>query len=258
MPYGPNYSPPWFVRLGFRPPTNANEYTREMVEALRDTPLLASTSRQNWTSRLRGFLSFEGRGDLSSDDELWYFPKPVAKKRPYLTLAEVRAIRSKAVGRERLVIGLGLFNGFRACEIARLKVGDLSLRDHPPVVWILGKGRRGGKPRRGTVNPLAYPEIEPFLAGKRPSDSVYPGPYSAIDKDWRRAQERAGMAPVGEHALRRSFGRLSHDAGTGIPEIQAVYGHASPTTTTEYIGIEETRMAAGMAKLADLFERGPA
>src|SRR5208282_932690 len=123
-----------------------------------------------------------------------------------------------------------------------------------PTMWVLGKGERGGKPRRIPINPMAFAEIEPFVRGKRPEDPVYPGPYGAIDKDWRRVQRRAGFVPVGTHALRRSFGRISHDAGTPTAEIQAVYEHASEATTAQYIGIEEQRMAQGMAQMAAFFQ----
>src|SRR5208282_2063197 len=43
---------PIFVRLGFEAPTSAKAVSRAMIEALRDTPEFAPTSRQNWTSRL--------------------------------------------------------------------------------------------------------------------------------------------------------------------------------------------------------------
>jgi len=243
---------PIFVRLGFDAPTSAQVVSRAMIEALRDTPEFAPTTRQNWTSRLRGFLAFEGV-PLAAEKDLWRFGKPVARKRPYLDLPKARAILSAAVGRERLIVALGLFNGFRACEVSRLKVRDLELDGNPPMVWVLGKGERGGKARRIPVNPMGLAEIEPFLAGKRPEDPVYPGPYGSIDKSWRAAQRRAGFRPVGTHALRRSFGRISHDAGTPTEEIQAVYGHASPVTTVEYIGVEDTRIAKGLARMAAFF-----
>jgi integrase len=60
---------------------------------------------------------------------------------------------------------------------------------------------------------------------------------------WRRAQRRAAFAPVDSHALRRSFGRISHEAGTPTAEIQAVCGHAAESTTAQYIGAEEQRKA---------------
>ncbi len=243
----------WFARLGFSPPTSASSITRAMVEALRDTPLLAPCSRQNWTSRLRGFLTYEGHM-LAADPEIWHFGKPVARKRPYLDIGKAKAILKIAEGRERLIVVLGLFNGLRACEISRLHVRDLEMDQRPPTMWVLGKGERGGKPRRIPINPMAYGEIEPFVRGRRPEDPVYPGRYGAIDKDWRRVQRRAGFVPVGTHALRRSFGRISHDAGTPTAEIQAVYGHASEATTAQYIGIEEQRMAQGMAQMAAFFQ----
>ena len=101
---------------------------------------------------------------------------------------------------------------------------------------------------------MAYAEVAAFAQAKRPEDPLFPGPYGAIDKVWRAAQRRAGFPPVGTHALRRSFGRISHDAGTPTAEIQAVYGHASESTTAVYIGIEEQRMAKGMAQMAAYFQ----
>lgn len=244
--------PGWFERLGLEPPTSASAITRRMVEALRDTPLLAPCTRQNWTSKLRGFLAAE-RNPLASDPELWHFGKPVPRKRPYLDISKARAILNVAQGRERLVVILGLLNGLRACEMARLRVRDLEMDEQPPMMWVLGKGIRGGKPRRIPINPMAYGEIAAFIRGRRSEDSVFPGPYGAIDKVWRAAQRRAGFVPVGTHALRRSFGRISHDAGTPTAEIQAVYGHAAESTTAQYIGVEEQRMAKGMAQMATYF-----
>ena len=249
----PRNLPGWFERLGFETPTSASGVTLRMVEALRDTPLLAPCSRQNWTSKLRGFLASEGC-PLSTDNELWFCGAPVPRKRPYLEIAKAKAILNAAKGRERLVVVLGLFNGLRVCEMSRLRVRDLELDEQPPTMWVLGKGARGGRPRRIPINPSAYAEIEQFIRGRRPEDPVYPGPFGAIDKDWRRAQRRAGFVPVGTHALRRSFGRISHDAGTPTAEIQAVYGHAAESTTSKYIGVEEQRMARGMAQMATYFE----
>ncbi len=242
-----------FVRLGFVAPMNAGAISRAMIETLRDTPAFAPTTRQNWTSRLRGFLAFEGL-PIAAETDLWRFVKPVARKRPYLDPTKARTILARSEGRERLIVALGLFNGLRECEIARLRVRDFELAEFPPMVWVLGKGERGGKPRRIPVNPLAYGEVLPFLKGRRPEDPVYPGSYSTIDHAWRNAQRRAGFQPVGTHALRRSFGRISHDAGTPIEEIQAVMGHSSPGTTAEYIGVEETRIAKGMARMAAFFQ----
>jgi len=130
----------------------------------------------------------------------------VARKRPYLDIVKAKAILEASQGRERLVVVLGLFNGLRACEMSRHRVRDLEMDKQPPTKWVLGKGTRGGKQRLTPINPTAVGDVEPFVRGRRPEDPVYPGPDGAIDKDWRRAQRRAGFNPVGTHALRRSFG----------------------------------------------------
>ena len=101
---------------------------------------------------------------------------------------------------------------------------------------------------------MAQAEIESFVRGRRPENPAHPAPYGSIDKDWRRVQRRAGFFPVGAHALRLSFGRIRHDAGKPTAEIQAVYRHAAESTTLKYIGIEEQRMARGMAQMATYFE----
>ena len=155
----------WFARLGFSPPTSASSITRAMVEALRDTPLLAPCSRQNWTSRLRGFLTYEGHM-LAADPEIWHFGKPVARKRPYLDIGKAKAILKIAEGRERLIVVLGLFNGLRACgdlPSPRARSGDgPAATDHV--------GAREGRARRKAP---PHPDQPDGLRGDR---AVRPGP----------------------------------------------------------------------------------
>ena len=188
---------------------------------------------------------------LAGEPDLWAFGKPTPPKRPYLDLSEGKRVLEVAFGRERLIVALGLFCGLGTVEICRLKVRDLELDGSRPMMWVLGKGRQGGKPRCITFNPLACGEISPFAEGKRPVEPVYPGSYSSIDHAWRSLQRRSIGRVVGMHALRRTFGLNSLHAGVPLEELQAIYGHSSPATTADYIGVEETRMAAGVARLAE-------
>jgi integrase len=41
------------------------------------------------------------------------------------------------------------------------------------------------------------------------------------------------------HDSRRTYGKLSHKGGAKIEQIQPSYGHASPSTTKRYLGIEQ-------------------
>lgn len=245
----PTTKPPIFERLGFPMPVAPRDVTRAMVDALRETDMFLPCSRQCLSSRLRGFLAWSGN-PIGVDPTIWRFGKPEAFHRRWVTLEQGIAMLRCARDRERLVIALGLLNGLRAIEIARLRVRDVLPDAAPPVLRVMGKGRGGGKARLVAMNPMIIEELRPFLASKRPEDPVYPGPYSTIYKSVRRAARRAGVGVVGTHDLRRSFGAIAHDAGTPVEEIQAVYGHASPAMTTYYIGVDVARMARGLSVMA--------
>ncbi len=245
--------PAIFSRLGFEMPVAPKDVTRQMVEALRDTDLFLPCSRQNFLSRLKGFLGWCGN-PIAADPSLWNFGKPEAFNRRWITVDQGLAMLRIARNEERLLVALGLLNGLRAVEILRLHVRDVQLAANPPVLRVMGKGRMGGKPRLIALNPMIAGELAPFLTGKRPEDLVYLGSYSAIYKRVSRVGRRAGIPVVGTHDLRRSFGTIAHAAGTPVEEIPAVYGHASPAMTTYYIGVDVARMSKGLSTMAKYVE----
>ncbi len=249
----PHGKPAIFERLGFATPVAPRYVTRPMIDALRRTDLFLPCSRQNFLSRLRGFLAWSGN-PIAADPDLWRFGKPEAFNRRWVTLEQGLAMLKCARDAERVVISLGLLNGLRAIEISRLRVRDVLPDANPPALRVMGKGREGGKARLVAMNPMIVGELRPFLEGKRPEDAVYPGPYSSIYKRVRKVGTRAGIRVVGTHDLRRSFGSIAHDAGTPVEEIQAVYGHASPAMTTYYIGVDLARMAKGLSTMARYVE----
>jgi site-specific recombinase XerD len=65
----------------------------------------------------------------------------------------------------------------------------------------------------------------------------------------RSGLDRVGVA-VSHHDLRRTFGRLSHDAGMDLVQLKNLYGHSSLDQTVHYIGLDEDRMRAGLDSLA--------
>jgi len=76
---------------------------------------------------------------------------------------------------------------------------------------------------------------------------------------WVLGNGEGGFHPVETQALRRSFGRISHDDGVPVEEIQAVMGHSSSGITAEYAGVEESGNIMGMAddSVQDVVRRAP-
>lgn len=65
----------------------------------------------------------------------------------------------------------------------------------------------------------------------------------------RRVAEESGVAPLGHHDLRRTFGRSHWKAGTPLPVIRDLLGHHSLDMTIRYLGIGADEMALAMNRL---------
>ena len=51
--------------------------------------------------------------------------------------------------------------------------------------------------------------------------------------------EKQLQMKVKPHDLRRTFGKLAHQGGARIEQIQRSYGHATIQTTERYLGVEQ-------------------
>lgn len=71
--------------------------------------------------------------------------------------------------------------------------------------------------------------------GRRlPSSAIYF--LVAGDKKYQGLAERAGLPKIAPHDLRRTAASLARKAGASIEQVQHMLGHASPQTTSAYIG----------------------
>lgn len=159
--------------------------------------------------------------------------------------------------RDRALLGVLIGCGLRRDEAARLKVGDIQLREARwTIVDLKGKGNR----TRTVPMPnwekvlidqwLTHLETRagpfamnlnshvfwPINRGDRP----HPGPMTphsiwvAVLKHARKA--KLGVAP---HDLRRTFAKLAHKGRAQLEQIQISLGHASIQTTERYLGVHQ-------------------
>ena len=246
--------PPIFVRLGFRPPTNAGAVTREMVLAFKERPigvnggaLLPGTTQQLLLT-LRQFLRAEGV-PLAEESAIWRTPKAVPMRRRWVTKETLTKLLNEAKGRERIPLYLCGTNGLRSIEVSRLTVGNVNLDLAGPTMTVHGKGRNGGKWRTIPLSELAYPVLLEACLGKRPSEPVYPLSQRILQKDVQSVGARLGIK-LSSHDLRRSFGRIAYYAGVPIVTLKNLYGHESVDMTSHYVGVDVGEMTTGLQLLS--------
>ena len=148
---------------------------------------------------------------------------------------------SPAGSRDAAVLAVLAGAGLRRSECSGLDVADYDGR------WLTVRRGKGNKSRRVRLAQGAPELIDRWLDVR----GREPGPlFTQIDRIGRMSAARlgssavrdrlavrgreAGLEPFASHDLRRSWIGQLLDAGADLPSVQALAGHASPTTTSGY------------------------
>lgn len=199
-------------------------------------------------SVVRLFLRFAGRREEAESIRIPKIAKPpilapsVGDVRMFLLALEgntPQAIRNRAMA--ELLYSAGM----RACEVIRLRVGDLDL-----VARIARVEGKGGRVRSAPFGPSAAAWIAQYLEVARlklspRSDALFVGrwgrPLRNFDLCGLFARVRSRIAtsvPITPHALRRAAASHCQERGMHLREIQEFLGHARMETTVRYTAIE--------------------
>lgn len=159
--------------------------------------------------------------------------------------------RATARGRRDAAVILVLLRlGLRASEVARLGLDD--------VDWRAGEVTIRGKGGRSDVLPLPVEvgeAIVAYLRGGRPSSSsnsvflTVTAPIRPLSADGvgtlvYRACQRAGVARVGPHVLRRTLATETLRAGAPMSEVAQLLRHADQATSSIYASADAAAVAA--------------
>lgn len=235
-------TPGVWERIGVNPPpTRAADVTAEMVARLKRSTAWAPKTRNFYLQALRGFLRWEG-ARLAEDRKLWAM-NACAGPRRWLTRDQLAAVWNACRDdTDRLIVAAGGMNGLRRAEVRRLRGRDVHLDLAGSEVRIEGKtGTR-------TIPVGTYLRNALVALDLRGSELYFPLKNTAYDDRLKAVGKLAGLPfYLSAHVLRRSFGRLAYHEKVPLVTIQNIYGHATPTMTAYYIGIEAVEMAAGIA-----------
>ncbi|MCI4372021.1 MAG: site-specific integrase [Thermoplasmata archaeon] len=196
------------------------------------------------------------KNPLVADRGAWSVPSGSSGRRRWLAPEQLARLYRSAQGREPVLLVLEAFNGLRRVEVLRLRYRDIDMDRQR--LRVLGKGRNGGKWRTLPMFSETSRVLRTLPRSESPDARVVPLSRSGADLLLRRAADRAGFPSLGirvsHHDLRRTFGRLSHQAGMDLVQLKNLYGHSSLDQTVHYIGLDEDEMRAGLERFASLMD----
>ena len=232
-------------------PRTPRELERAHLDALRGRLGWAPSTLALHFAALRRLVRWSGN-PLANDPGAWATPAGVASRRRWLDREDLARLYRATRGRERVLVALEGFNGLRRVEVLRLRARDVDLDGRR--LRVLGKGRNGGKWRTIPMSPETLTVLRVPRPGVLPDDRLVAVSRSGADLMLQRAVVRSGLRErgvrVSHHDLRRTFGRLSHQAGMDLVQLKNLYGHSSLNQTVHYIGLDEDEMRVGLDRLA--------
>lgn len=166
-------------------------------------------------------------------------PKP--KPAPDSVLAEALL---KASPRERLMIRLAGELGLRRAEVAILHTSDIIETPHGLSLVVHGKGAKD------RVLPL--PDGLAAILRAYPPGYVFPGDDNGHLSPRYVGKLIARLMPDGwtMHTLRHRFATRAYALDKDLLTVQALLGHASPTTTRLYVQLPDDSLRSTVQRLA--------
>jgi len=199
---------------------------------------------------LRQLLRWSGN-PLADRPRVWALPSGEPSHRRWLTRDQVKRLYRGSSGAARILVGLEALNGLRRVEVLRLRTRDVLLQES--CLLVRGKGRGGGKWRKIPMHPAVHRDLASWIRHRPPDDRILPLSRSGADlllQRARRAADLGGDVKVSHHDLRRSFGRLAHEAGMDLVQLKNLLGHASVEMSVHYIGLDSDRMREGLRRFS--------
>lgn len=151
--------------------------------------------------------------------------------------------------------------GLRVSEACCLRCADIDAQ-RMMIRVVSGKGN---KDRYTLLSPALLAQLRIYWKYARPQDWLFPKrsrPDQPLDictaqRIFYRCKRSAGIAKQGGiHSLRHAFATHLLESGVDLPAIQRLLGHSDISTTTRYLHLKQSGMAATGSPLDLLQQTG--
>jgi len=145
-------------------------------------------------------------------------------------------------GKYYLMFVIGINTGLRVSDVLNLTVGDVRGKTHVTI-----SEKKTGKRKRFMINEKLRAEIDTYIAG---ADDLFflvksrkgmnrPVNRCQAYKVLNDAAKSLGIAEVGTHTMRKTFGYWHYKQHKDVAILQDIFNHSSPSITLRYIGIDD-------------------
>lgn len=233
-----------------------HDATRDDIEAWLKSRKTTAKSRYTYISHIATFYRWAVAEELVERDPTLRLDRPRmarAVPRPMGT-DDLRFALRAAEPRMHAWLALVAFQGFRCKEVVDLTVDDLMLNADPPAIVVSeGKGRRG---RVLPLNPEVLAALRRYNIPRAGhifcrSGSTEPMAPSTVSKYISVYLKEMGV-PATAHQGRHWFGTNVFKLTKDLRMTQELMGHASPSTTAQYVAFSDAGAATAVQRLSSV------
>jgi integrase len=144
--------------------------------------------------------------------------------------------------RNYIMFILGIYSGLRVSDILRLRVKDVNNKDYINIREL-----KTNKQKIFTFNPFVKKELKSYCQDKELNQYLIKS-RNGVNKPLsrkmayliiRQAGEANGLANLGTHSMRKTFGYHFYKTYKDVVTLQKIFNHSDPSVTLHYIGIEQ-------------------
>ena len=128
-----------------------------------------------------------------------------------------------------LALSINFLCGLRAGEVVALNVRDVDFESNE---LYIEQGKTLNAQRRVKIPTVLQPILSVYVAGKAPTDKVFPKSYGWLWWHNKRILKELGLPQVCPHSFRGLHASLSRSAGSTPDVVAACLGHSSYSITS--------------------------
>ncbi|MDF2650010.1 MAG: site-specific integrase [Paenibacillus sp.] len=156
-------------------------------------------------------------------------------------LEDMKAVLRSRSERDWFLMVMGINVGLRISDLLPLLVRDVRNKSH-----IVIREKKTGKKKRFPINAELREIINAYIKGKGDDEPLFPSRKTGRNIDrvqayriLNRAAAEVGLAEIGTHTLRKTFGYHFYKRYKDVALLQQIFNHSAPSITMRYIGINQ-------------------